>query len=97
LAGISPTGSNQSCHILPPDIQKRGADITERLKARQRELDAEAAAEQAERDRLNAATRAAYLKTLEDKQAAKQAERDAEYEASIASTKRREQTEPYHP
>jgi len=63
-------------------------DVNEQLKARQRELDAEAAAEQGERDRDNAATRAAYLKGLADKQAAEQATRDAAFEASIAPVRR---------
>ncbi len=73
---------------LPADIQRRMDDVNEQLKQRMKELEGDQAAEQAERDRINAEYRAAYLQNLANEKAAKQAERDAEYEASIAPLKR---------
>jgi len=63
----------------------------EMLKARQRELDAEekkGTTEQAERNAAGKAYMEDYRRRLADTKAAKQAERDAEFEASIAPTKR---------
>jgi len=73
---------------LSPELRQRMADTNEMLRKRTKELEGDQAAEQAERDRINAEYRAAYLKGLANEKAVKQAERDAEFEASIAPTKR---------
>ena len=75
---------------LPPDISRRMDDATEMVKRRQRELDAQDAAEQAARDKENARHRAAYLARLEAGKQAEQAARDAAREQELAPTKRRE-------
>ncbi len=76
---------------LPADIQQRMDATNEMLKARQCELDAEAtrvSPEVAERNAAGKAYMEDYRRRLADTKAAKQAERDAEFEASIAPTKR---------
>jgi hypothetical protein len=67
--------------------------VNEKLKARQRELDAEAtrvSPEVAERNAEAELYMQDYRRRLADKKAAEQAQRDAAFEASIAPVKRRE-------
>jgi hypothetical protein len=78
---------------LPADIQKRMDDVNAKLKARQRELDAEekkGTAEEAARHAAGAAYMADYRRRLADTKTAEQAQRDAAREQELAPVKRRE-------
>ena len=73
---------------LPRNIQRQMDDVNAKLQARQRELDAQDAAEQAERHAQSAEYMADYRRRLAEKKQAEQAQRDAEFERQVAPLKR---------